>query len=729
MILGWSEGVNELLVNGMDPNVMPVSIRGSQWQWQELPIHSACRIGSYTIASQLIKRQCSLNRANNEGNYVLHLAAYSHNSSLLHLLLQEDVVLKNITSKNNDQCTPLHMLMQGEDTKVYEEEVDYCVRLLLQHGVETDAVDNCGRSALFLAVKANLPLVVETLIESRADPLLKTQDGWNILHAACFSGSHATLALLLQSDKLKTLVLDTTDKQGLAPFHLAANKGALNCCELLLQNGDYLANTDIHNRTRYDLLSENLSSASLQLIKSVLDSHIKPSNKEMTDSEFNIEVDFTVILSNSTDDVKTSLITGLMNPKTEFLLSHPLVESYLFYKWNKIKFIFYFYVFGYFIFLLAHTWFIVHNYGKKLNLQENRALYLVLYWSQFVILLSALVFTFVAILIIRFKKYLKQWETYFKFIALGNASLVVFFHGTNVFPENVSRNIAASSMFFTWVEFMMATTHFPTFGIYILMFNKVSKSILQFLFAFCPLFLAFSLCFSVLLSNVDPFSNYPGVFVRTVMMMAGEMDFGDIYDETKQEDQVTIITGQIFLVIFVIFVPILMTNLLTALAVSDLSDLRHQGRIRRLVKEATYVESYELLFNAFRQTRLPRIFAKFLFKADSGKRKITIWPNKKDGKSSVPLSKEILQEIVHYGKNKSISTLANLESAFKTFSLDYQKDRENFSETLEAIIRRIDGHSDEMLHSSSRKLPRKSPLKRNSGAFPFLKWVKGRLQD
>ena len=678
--LGWSEGVEELLLNGADADILP-SVKQNNWPWHEIPIFTACRNGDYAIAYRLLERKPDLSYPNFDGNYVIHLAAYAHNYDLIDLLLQEKIVKENISTQNEKGNTPLHLLMMANNANLYEEEIVECTKLLLQHGADIDAVNSLGKTPLILAARANLPLAVAFLMESRANVLMASNDGRNVLHAACRSGSHESLAHILQYSQAKRLVLHT-DKKGLAPFHLAVSSCSASCCEILLQNGDHLTTEDSYGRTRCSLVLKNMPSAS-QLLKKVFDNHTILSDVDTNDPEYNIQMDFNVILSKSNEDVEASLIAELSSSDSEALLKHPLIESFLYLKWHKIKYFFFLYVLGYFIFLVVHTTYIVMTFNMKINWRTHTKSLTTIHWLHASLLLILLIPGMIVIMI-NVKKYIKHWETYFKIIALFSASFVVFTQGSTMFSVEVSRNVAAASIFFTWVEFMMLLGRLPSLGVYILMFTKVSKSVLRFLLAFSPLFLAFALSFSILLQKVEPFNHFPAVFVRTLMMMIGEIEFSDIYATTMTEGKITMVVTQIFLVVFVILIPILMTNLLIGLAVSDLPDLQLQGKIRRLVKEASYLESYERILLFFKNI-LPLYITETISCKGSITRKITIWPNQRHKKESVSVPPDAITEAKVIGTVEDTLKPLDLKSTFKNFYIEYQNDRERFEGALETL--------------------------------------------
>ena len=695
--LGWTEGVRELLSSttknnsDISPNKLPEISTESKWPWQELPVLTACRNGAYDIVSLLMESNADLNVSNAQGDLPLHLAAYSHNYNILELLLTNNICINKISAKNRHGNTPLHMLILGHELHENEFTLECCTKLLIQHGAEINAKNNYHRTPLFLAAQANLPKIIETLIEFRADLLITDIDNRSLLHAACSTGNVEALQLLLQSQKiLEFCDIFNIDDQNLAPFHLAVYSDSIRCCKLLLENGERLANKDSRGMTRCKFLINNLTSPA-EFLEKLFDKQFAFSDKESSEKKFYIKIDFNVLLSQTSDSVNDSIIPDLMcDKRTKLLFNHPLVESFLYHKWRKIKICFIVLAIVYFIFLIAHSYYIVQTYNSDRDWVNLSGTLKAAYWMQVVILTICLMITSVSLIVIDHMTYLKERETYFRALELAFATLVIFSQGTNVFSSEISRILAASSLFFTWAEFLMIFGHIPMIGNNVLVFTRVSGSILIFLFAFSPLFIAFVLCFNVILNEVESFNNYPAVFVRLLVMMTGEIEFSDIFERIKNNDNLIVIVSQIYIFIFVILITILLINVLTALAVGNLPDIELQGKISRLTKEALLINSYERLVAFFAQTRMGILKNLFVRLGGLGslERSITVWPNQKYKKDGAKLPSRIIEEVKLLRVKKSKNSLEQLQLSFNDFLLSYQKDRENlknFIQKMEAL--------------------------------------------
>lgn len=116
----------------------------------------------------------------------------------------------------------------------------------------------------------------------------------------------------------------------------------------------------------------------------------------------------------------------------------------------------------------------------------------------------------------------------------------------------------------------------------------------KFLLAYCCLLVAFGLSFSVLFNTYPAFKNIPWSLLKTVTMMAGELEFEDIfYGDVAVQYPVTS-HGMFFT--FVLLVTVILTNLLVGLAVSDIQGLQASAGLDRLSRQAELVARLESLF-------------------------------------------------------------------------------------------------------------------------------------
>lgn len=733
----WHSGVETLLQSGASPNMLcepPPTIKGMRI---ETPLHVAVRRGDLTTTALLLRQRPDLSLRDSDLCSVLHLAAHSRSLAVTSELLKERQVKELVTSSDCRGNGVLHMALMTKCDAACEDTVMDLVKELVQAGADTNHLNLRGESPLFLAAHHHLPRVVHTLLDLRADPRVVARNGQTMLHAACHHGCAASLGHLLNTDSVQHLVT-ALDNEGFAPFHFAVCSGSIDCCELLLTHGDHLTRLDKDKQTRCSIILRHLPSAT-QLLTRLFDSHVLLSNVPPHDPNFCVTFNYSVIYLEE-EGVQSSLISELSTSSLEVLLKHPLLESFLYLKWGRIKPFFYCSVAFYFAFLLLHTIFIVMTFGgQPWNWSTHvfaYSVFLILHITMFLfILIPDLIFMFA-----NFKKYLYQWETYTRFIALSTSAFVVFsclpsykmlwvvpalntFGENNTSLENVTntpwevitedystgdntsgpaeggkathmmvqrevvRDVAAVSALFSWVEFMMLLGRFPSLGTYVLMFTRVARSIIKFLAAFSSLIIGFAVSFLVLFRDKPTFSSLPLSFIRTLMMMIGEIDFATLAENLN-------LLGALFLVAFLFLVCVLLTNLLIGLAVNDLPDLQRMGKIRRLAKQASYLVSYERLMVVARSLRcFPYRLRKLMTRRSKVPQEVNVWPNKNNGKSNSRRSdfyhvpNETLQEAILLGTDSKIVFNAmddedSLAMQFRSFKIMYDRDHRQLQRRL-----------------------------------------------
>lgn len=699
---GWHEGVAELLRRGASPNVLSEPPQSVKEVRVEAPLHAAIRHGDLAASTLMMQYHTDLSVRDGDRNTVFHLAAYARSTDIVRMLMRGKLSDDTMTAGNREGNTVLHMALKCECDAAEEPSLTELVALLIENGADVNTINTKGESPLFLASRLHCPKVVELLLSSGADPTVVTRRGQSVLHAACHSGCASSLSQLLGTKRVEHLVTQA-DNESKEPFHYAVHRSSIDCCELLLNNGDHLTRKDAEGESRCSLVLEHLPGAT-QLFRRLFDARVKLSNKPQYDPDFRVTFDYSVLLSPDMEDVQSSLMSELSTTRIESLLKHPLLESFLFIKWRKIKPFFYCSVLVYFTFLILHTSFLISKFGSNRTGMNDMTLIRCLHIVMFLLILIP----DLIIMLANLKKYLRQWETFSKMVALGSSAFVVFSFSPSILGEpkgamqgnetdaNVSsegtpddstpfhsdvpivRHVAAVSAFFGWVEFMMLLGRFPSLGAYVLMFTRVAKSITKFILAFSSLLIGFSISFMIIFKNDPIFRNFPLSLVKTLMMMIGEIEYGDLYGASEMP-----ITSSLFLVLFLFLVCILMANLLIGLAVNDIPDLQRQGKIKRLAKQASYLVSYEKLMWVARSLRcFPRRMRILLTSRVRIMPVVTVFPSRenKSRRQQQHIPSETVQEAILLGtcEDPKVEDLhiegEDFSRQFKSFKIKYDRD-------------------------------------------------------
>ncbi|CAL4127634.1 unnamed protein product [Meganyctiphanes norvegica] len=718
---GWQEGIDELLNLEASPNTLSEKIKMNSKQLADgfliqSPFHKAVRNGDMIIVKSFMNHNPDLRMLDGQGASVIHIAAEAQSIPLLKLFIEENECKDFIYANDNAGNNIIHAAMTKKEN-ISEAQVLETVKFILTTGLNIHSQNMDGKTPIYCAAKSGYSSVIKLLLKHSTDPTVVAKSGRNVLHAACQSGCAASLSSLINTGKLYNFVT-SEDEDGCSPFHLAIKSGSVECCKVLLLNGDHLANVDRDGISRCSLILSHLASAK-QLLQDIFDSHVHISDKTRYDPDFYIEYDFSVFTNNESENMQSSIIYDLVNSKQESFLSHPLVETFLNMKWQRSKYIFSFKVITFFVYLILHTVYLTLTFGastmkwyyNSVNLHVMQSLHLFMF--LLILIPDTIYFFFNA------RKYLLHLETYTQLIALVSASYVVFSPHIATHKSNllIDKHIAAISAFMSWVEFMMLMgrfpiKQFPSLGIYIMMLTQVAKSFIKFLVAFSSLLIGFSVSFYILFPEVPSFDTFPRSFVKTLMMMIDGIDYWALLKPENPENPDTVTANIItfpgketgnsesplseiftesvqtaFLLLYAFLVSILMANLLIGLAINDMEELSRQGKIRRLSKQATYQLTYEHMSNIFIKLRFfPKFFKFILAKQSNINLQKRIYPNKFKRKNLNADQLEIIQNAIDLKTDdQDDDTVEDLTKMFTKFRLKYKKDQKNIQELLKNI--------------------------------------------
>lgn len=134
----------------------------------------------------------------------------------------------DVDARDRHGRTALHMAVRYGST--------VAVRALLGAGAEVDVRDEDGGTALHAAVALGSTATVRALLDGGADVDTRTKDGETALHAAVALGSTGTVQTLLAAGADANARM----KNGVTALHLAAALGAVERVRLLLDAGAYM---------------------------------------------------------------------------------------------------------------------------------------------------------------------------------------------------------------------------------------------------------------------------------------------------------------------------------------------------------------------------------------------------------------------------------------------------------------------------------------------------------
>ncbi|KAJ6639240.1 Transient receptor potential channel pyrexia [Pseudolycoriella hygida] len=551
-------------------------------QWDKMkkvtPLHCAASSGSVECIQQLLKRGAHVN-AGIEKRSALHLAIERNAVNCVETLLKyganpntpqvyTETPLHTAAGLGHKECMQL-LLDHGADVRsqfgkrrltalhlAAEDDYIDCVRLLLEHGAKVDARNVDNQTPLHLACLSQCVETVELLIKYRADVNAIYKDGRSALHAAIVKESKCfeCAKLLLKAG----VYVNKPDAYGYTPLHIAALNEFSSCAYMLIEYG-----ADMTCRTNGGISALSfIIRRTPEVIPKFLnkfDSSITVNEHEIGDVDCEIKLDFRLLVPN-TERGETELLLSFIEVGQKRVLKHPLCETFLFLKWRRIRKFFLFSLLYHAIYVMLFTLYILGVYDKNCNSTMNVGLTQCLASSYVAPVGYAVIFMNLTLLAKEFFQmahgffsYVRYWENWVQWaIILG-----VFLCAT---PSTMTssdittvpvwqHHVAAIVIFLVWLELMMT-------------------------------------------------------LLKTVTMMAGELEFEDIFYNGPPIQYP--VTAHAMFFAFVLLVTVILTNLLVGLAVSDIQGLQASAGLDRLTRQAELVARLEGLF-----------FSKLLRKAPS----------------------------------------------------------------------------------------------------------------
>ncbi|XP_060717359.1 transient receptor potential cation channel subfamily A member 1b [Tachysurus vachellii] len=593
------------------------------------PLHYACKLGIHDSVKNMLGFEISLGRKSKEKKSALHFAAeYGRINTCLRLLETiRDSRLLNEGDENG--LTPLHLASRGGHIKV--------VDLLLRRG------------ALFQS----------------------DYKGWSCLHHAAAEGYTQTMNVLLAAN---VKLLDNTDEDGNTALHLAAREGHVAAVKLLLNLGaEILLNNNhasfFHEAVRSgkkDVTNAAIDNERLPEIipkfkmgytncpvldlieilpestKHLLDLCMTESEHDPNSTDYHITYNFRWlqaplnIQKTQTDKAVYVQPLAALNAMVQYnrleLLTHPVCQKYLEMKWKA---------YGskahllnlavYLLGLLPLTYLVMNLKPTQISttngttfIMENMSFHNQSYIIS-VSMLMVLVMNIYAICkeVIQMAQQrmsyfldssnISDWATAISSIAFVTP---MFFNVEGTLPWQAG----ALAILFAWINFLLYFQRFERFGIYVIMFGEITKTLVSVLVLFIFLLLAFGLSFHALMLHQGEFNSIGLSLAQTFVMTVGELNYETSFQEAYLQGLLPFpaVTYYVF-VFFILLMPILFMNLMIGLAVGDIAEVQRNAALKRI---AMQIELHTNL-----EEKLPYWF---MNRVDKGS--VTIYPNRKCAK-------------------------------------------------------------------------------------------------
>ncbi|CAG5119034.1 unnamed protein product [Candidula unifasciata] len=154
-------------------------------------------------------------------------------------------------------------------------------------------------------------------------------------------------------------------------------------------------------------------------------------------------------------------------------------------------------------------------------------------------------------------------------------------------------NCAAICIFLSWFSCLINLQRFDLVGIYVVMFMEILKTLVKVLLIFSMLNIAFGLAFYVVMSHeVNKARTHWYMSVYHTFIMLLELDYQSTYSDPLQDSNDLSLhfptVTFLLLIIFILLMPILLTNLLIGLAVGDIEAVQREARLKQLATQVSF---------------------------------------------------------------------------------------------------------------------------------------------
>lgn len=600
-------------------------------------LHAAARSNSQDVLKLVAPGNPLLNRLDGSGHAPIHYVSdRDHQGGLIELLKAGCDV--DATTRKGD--TALHLAAEDGSFET--------LQVLLEHGANPDLKNRRAQTALHLAARAHSPESVEVLLKSGSDPNAEDNDGRTPLHVAL---GRSTLTF----DVFELLVewksnVNKADKYGYTPLHVAALNELSQCVDILIQRGADLSAKTKGGTTALSIILRK-TPTSLNMFKQRLNNSIALRQHGSATGEVELRIDFHPLLQHRQQGEIGYLETFITEGYKE-ILEHPLCQSFLHLKWQKIRKYYVARLLFYLSYVLVLTAWVmtalahvcvsdthkqsgnenetvdtgsasnascVYNATAVDKFLDDHPVIRKMEWYALIIL--TFIETFRKLMGITTYGTARQFFTQVDNVVEWCVVISVFsISCVNVKMTHAWQNhVGAYAILFAWGNLMLMIGQLPMFGAYVAMFTSIQAQVFKLLLAYACLLFGFTASFCVMFPTSKSFSNLHTGLIKVFVMMTGEVNFDELFlgNQDDQPPSGSTDTSWIFLQIsaqlcflsFLLFVTIVLMNLLVGIAVHDIKGLQKTAGLAKLVRQTKLICEVETaLFLGF----LPRRLIKML---------------------------------------------------------------------------------------------------------------------
>ncbi|XP_026998616.2 transient receptor potential cation channel subfamily A member 1a isoform X2 [Tachysurus fulvidraco] len=559
------------------------------------PLHYACRLGIPDSVKNMLGLDVSLDQKSKQKKSALHFAAEYGRINTCHRLLETMTDTRLLNEGDEKGMTPLHLASRGGHVKVVE--------LLLRKGALFHS-DYKGWSCLHHAAAEGYTQTMDSLLISNIKLLDKTDaDGNTALHLAARAGHVVAVRLLL--NRGAQILLNRSDASFL---HEAIHNGRKDVTIAVIDSGrcEEAISTFKLNSAKHCAVLDMIEFLP-ECFKHLLDTCIKESEEDVNSCSYYLEynfqwlqqpIEYAVKMENSENEDEYKPLAAL-NAMVEFnrvdLLTHPVCKKYLEMKWSAYG------IKAHLLNMIIYTLgvfpltYLIVNLRPNMSVEKNVTTVNMVTkpLNQQCYFITTCMFLVLAMNLYAVgKEVVQMCQQRLKYLqdmsnVLDWAATICSLLFVTPLLLNVKKTwhwqAGALASLISWVNLLLYLQRFQRFGIYVVMFREICRTLLSIIVIFVYLILAFALAFYALMIKQKHFGRVFLSLMQTFAMMAGEINYQDNFLKPYIAQQLPfpILTYLIF-AWFVLLVPILLMNLLIGLAVGDIAEVKNNACLKQI---------------------------------------------------------------------------------------------------------------------------------------------------
>lgn len=482
------------------------------------------------------------------------------------------------------------------------------VKELLECGASVCVRNQYDQTPLHYAARAKQETIMSLLLDNHTSARgvnLHDMRGMSPLHESAASGCLPVVKLLLRNGAN----VCTHDKQGESPLHKAAKAGAFDAMVALMQAGADLRERDLRGICAMRWLILSTANGLQRLLDHLLTTSVVGSRRSPITFEFSA-------LVCGTGMQQCQLLSYFIETHNRDILAHPVCHVFLLIKWKRAKLVFLGYLLYFVVYaLLTSSFIFIRQLGRvtneTLSFNASQAAHLRSTTSESLdtnaydatsmthsysfrviqVFLCIMTPLLLMILINRLRiqgcAFLKTsyfWIQLSSVLCVSSLLTASWSLGEDVVAV-WEHHIGTMELLLIQLQFLLILRKYPSHGLYVSMFIRVAEDFLKLFFVYSTLLVSFTITMFLVFNmeyQPDPvYARWPLLFLKSLTMMVGSVDVTD--QLASQLDRLPY-TSYVLYFFFVLFISIVLSNLLVALAVSDIRELRASAHLTRLAR-------------------------------------------------------------------------------------------------------------------------------------------------